>query len=69
MLSIEERVCETLFQESTLQNNEGRFIVKLPTKNEILSYLGERSPNVFGSSHWKGVRQSSPKFTLSIASL
>lgn len=41
ILSTDERVCETLFQQTTLRNNEGRFVIKLPVKQSILSQLGE----------------------------
>ncbi|XP_011858081.1 PREDICTED: uncharacterized protein LOC105555666 [Vollenhovia emeryi] len=39
--SSEEVACETLFQQSTSRNEEGRFIVKLPVKEDVLSQLGE----------------------------
>ncbi|XP_067216970.1 uncharacterized protein [Linepithema humile] len=41
VFSPEELACETLFQESTLRNDEGRFIVKLPIRNDIISQVGE----------------------------
>ncbi|XP_011858863.1 PREDICTED: uncharacterized protein LOC105556386 [Vollenhovia emeryi] len=39
--SSEEVACETLFQQSTSRNEEGRFIIKLPVKDDVLSQLGE----------------------------
>lgn len=39
--SPEERACESLFQNSTQWNSEGRFVVKLPVRDEVISQLGE----------------------------
>lgn len=39
--SPEERACERLLQSSTQRNSDGRFVVKLPIREEIISQLGE----------------------------
>ncbi|XP_058828022.1 uncharacterized protein LOC131687940 [Topomyia yanbarensis] len=40
-LSIEEEDCETLYYNTTTRNEQGRYIVRLPTKPEIGQMLGE----------------------------
>lgn len=40
-LSVEERECEKSFQENTIRDEEGRFVVKLPTKENVISQLGD----------------------------
>ncbi|XP_058840891.1 uncharacterized protein LOC131696364 [Topomyia yanbarensis] len=40
-LSIEEEDCETLYHNTTTRNEQGRYIVRLPTKPEIGQMLGE----------------------------
>lgn len=40
-LSPDELICEKLFSESTIRNSEGRFIVKLPIRNNTISELGD----------------------------
>ncbi|XP_018404425.1 PREDICTED: uncharacterized protein LOC108781051 [Cyphomyrmex costatus] len=40
MRSPEERICETHFLQTTTRNSEGRYIVKLPIKEELISQLG-----------------------------
>ncbi|XP_055605576.1 uncharacterized protein LOC129753754 [Uranotaenia lowii] len=40
-LSVEESVCETLFEESTIRDSIGRFVVSLPKRNHVIRQLGE----------------------------
>jgi len=40
-LSEEEKTCERIFLESTTRNEEGRFVVTLPVRQDKLINLGE----------------------------
>lgn len=39
--SPDKLICEKLFVESTIRNSEGRFVVKLPVRNNMISRLGD----------------------------
>lgn len=43
--SVEERFCETLFQSTTTRNDEGRYMVRLPRKNDFAAMLGDSKPS------------------------
>ncbi|XP_062715106.1 uncharacterized protein LOC134291407 [Aedes albopictus] len=40
-LSVEETICEDIYERTTVRDNEGRFVVTLPKKEHVISQLGD----------------------------
>ncbi|XP_055589710.1 uncharacterized protein LOC129741920 [Uranotaenia lowii] len=50
--SKEELACEKLFSDTTTRDELGRFVVRLPTKPEMLSQLGDSATTALERYHW-----------------
>ncbi|XP_062557323.1 uncharacterized protein LOC134222195 [Armigeres subalbatus] len=46
-LSVEERFCENLYQSTTTRNQQGRYVVRLPLKEELITKLGDSKGPAF----------------------
>ncbi|XP_062535426.1 uncharacterized protein LOC134204664 [Armigeres subalbatus] len=43
--SVEESMCEKIFRQTTVRDNEGRFVVTLPKKQHVIDQLGDSKPS------------------------
>ncbi|XP_058817142.1 uncharacterized protein LOC131680444 [Topomyia yanbarensis] len=51
-LSKEELACEKYFTETTTRDESGRFVVRLPKKEDVLSQLGDSESTALRRFHW-----------------